>query len=365
MDNKLSKQYSVLKYRGEKCKNCHVPLDISDRFCPNCGQANSTKKLSFDDFFSEFFSGVLAYDSRFQRTLRVLLFKPGKISRDYVDGKRVRYANPFRFYLSASIIFFLLFNYSLDKENAFLGPRDRDVILNEANIPNVPPQIMDSVNVELEKENIKLAEIPVDTTEKTYQDYYISQEAVDTTNYINALSKKFNLYYEFQEETGIVTPDRALDSLKHEHSSYNQWLYKKSVDANIFKNNPSLFVDYFISKLPFIIFFYLPVFALFIWLLYIRRPFNYMEHLIFAFHVQTALFVFYIFGFLFDFLTTLNWGITTANLVFVLYLYKSMRNFYCQGRVKTILKFILLNVIFFTLATMAVFISLLASFSIY
>ncbi len=96
-----------VKYRSTECLNCHHPLDISDEFCPNCGQLNSTKKLAFNDFFNEFFAGIFAYDSRFYRTLGVLLFKPGKISKDYIEGKRVRYANPYRFYLSASIFFSL------------------------------------------------------------------------------------------------------------------------------------------------------------------------------------------------------------------------------------------------------------------
>tara|TARA_B100000378_G_scaffold244368_1_gene214655 strand:- start:107 stop:1204 length:1098 start_codon:yes stop_codon:yes gene_type:complete len=361
----LPGRQSVLKYRGEKCQNCHIPLEKSDQFCPNCGQINSTKKLTFDDFFNEFFSGLLAYDSRFQRTLRVMLFKPGKISRDYIDGKRMRYANPFRFYLSASIIFFLLFNYSIHSENDMIGPRDRDMVELAGKTPPIPPEALDSVNAALAKENLSLDKLKLDTVQKTYKDYYISQETVDTMSNFSALFKKFNLYYEFQGETGIATPDRALDSLKHDQTNYNHWLYKKAVDANVFKNNPGLFIDYFISKLPFIIFFYLPVFALFIWLLYMRRNFNYMEHLIFAFHVQTTLFVFYIVGLTFDLIASLNVGITLANIVFAVYLYKSMRNFYRQRRVKTILKFIILNLIFFTLATIAVFISLLASFSIY
>ncbi|MEX2350712.1 MAG: DUF3667 domain-containing protein [Flavobacteriaceae bacterium] len=97
-----------LRYRGDKCLNCETPLDRSDRYCPNCSQLNSTKKLHFKDIFSELFAGLFAYDSRLALTLRNLLFKPGKISKDYVEGKRMRYANPFRFYLSLSIIFFLL-----------------------------------------------------------------------------------------------------------------------------------------------------------------------------------------------------------------------------------------------------------------
>ncbi len=364
MKNKLS----VLKYRGHTCSNCHLPLEKSDQYCPNCGQLNSTKKLTFDDFFNEFFSGVFAYDSRFQRTLRVLLFNPGKISRDYIQGKRIRYANPFRFYLSASIIFFLLFNYTFDLDGARFGPQDRDLqnIEGEVNPPVPPTAGLDSINKILTSPEVGLDSIKTDSVaKKTYKDYMVTEKETDSMGFLNALSKKFTLYYEYQDETGIYNPQRGLDSLHFSHTKYNQWIYKKSVDAGIFKNNPKLFVDYFISKLPFIIFFYLPVFALFIWLLYVRRPFNYMEHLIFAFHVQTTLFVLYILGLLFDLAVNQNWGITTANILFAAYLYKSMRNFYGQGRVKTFLKFIILNLIFLILAMIAIMISLLASFSFY
>ena len=74
-----------------------------------------------------------------------------------------------------------------------------------------------------------------------------------------------------------------------------------------FSSEPSLFYNYFLSKLPFIIFFYLPVFALFIWLLYLRRPFTYMEHLIFTFHNQTTWFVMFGLGISLDFLFQSNW----------------------------------------------------------
>jgi hypothetical protein len=155
-----------------------------------------------------------------------------------------------------------------------------------------------------------------------------------------------------------------MDSLSYPQTNYNHWLYKKAADWNTVKDNPALFFNYFVNKLPFIIFFYLPVFALFIWLVYLRRPFNYMEHLIFSFHVQTTFFIIYALGLLLDYFLE-NWAFTIANTVFSFYLYKAMRNFYAQGRVKTIVKFVLLNFIFFILAGVAAIISILASFAIY
>lgn len=355
-----------MKYRGDDCLNCGHPLKLTDRFCSRCGQMNSTKKLSFNDFFSEFFSGVFSYDSRFQRTLRALLFQPGKISKDYIRGRRMYYANPFRFYLSTSIVFFLIFGLSFDFGDDFENfernnPNAQPGVL----IPQPPQAGLDSINKIFTSPEIGLDSIKIDTTPKTYKDKYVSQQQIDTMSYINALAKKTDLYYSFYDETEIRSSQIAMDSLQHAHTGYNHWLYKKAVDIGTFRQNPRLFVDYFISKLPFIIFFYLPVFALFIWLLYLRRPFNYMEHLIFAFHTQTMFFVLYGLALLIDMIVNSNWVMTVANFAFLFYLYKGMRNFYGQGRVKTILKFLLLNLIFFTLAIIAAILSLLASFSIY
>ncbi|MFK8060590.1 MAG: DUF3667 domain-containing protein, partial [Polaribacter sp.] len=56
----------------------------------------------------EVFNGFFNFDAKFWRTIIPLLIKPGKVTKDYVAGKRERYTNPFRFYLTVSIIFFLI-----------------------------------------------------------------------------------------------------------------------------------------------------------------------------------------------------------------------------------------------------------------
>nr|WP_279346146.1 DUF3667 domain-containing protein [Gramella oceanisediminis] len=377
-----------MQYRGETCLNCHLPLDLSDQYCPNCGQLNSTKKLSFKDFFEEFFSGVFAYDSRFQRTLRVLLFRPGKISKDYINGKRMRYANPFRFYLSASILFFLLFGLTVDLNNsnqAEVDFEDQPPIF----APGLPDAERDSIRELIEENSLdsinkvlsqrgmdSIKSLPLsriqdsieteaDSITENYLDNYVPQSEIDTMHFWNANKTRIELYSAFLDQTRIRNSEIAIDSLRHEHSAYNHWLYKKVVDFDTFKEEPNLFINYFVSKLPFIIFFYLPVFALFIWLLYLRRPFNYMEHLIFAFHTQTMFFILYGLAILVKIIIDSNWPVTAANFIFLFYLYKGMRFFYGQNRVKTILKFLILNLIFFILAIIAAIISLLASFSIY
>jgi len=94
--------------RGIICLNCEQPISDKDNFCSNCGQVNDELPLSIKQFVSEFFSGFFSFDTRFFNTFVPLLFKPGKVSKDYVEGKRRRYVNPFQLYLHVTIVFFLL-----------------------------------------------------------------------------------------------------------------------------------------------------------------------------------------------------------------------------------------------------------------
>jgi len=360
---------SLTRYRGTNCLNCEHPLDVSDKYCPNCGQLNSTKKLSFTDFFEEFFANFFAYDSRFRRTLTAMLFHPGKISKDYIQGKRERYANPFRFYISVSIIFFIIWSFSNNIED--VGNIEKSI---SKDVQELSPEELEKLRADLKNvPSIENATLGVDSlllkqqenSGKTYKNFYFSQKKLNSLSFSNAFQKQLQLYDHFHKETAISNPIIALDSLQHSTSTFNRWVYKKVVDWNTILKNPEIFVGYFINKLPLIIFFYLPVFALFIWLLYWRRSFNYMEHLVFTFHVQTIFFV--IMGISLILNDLFKWDPASGIfiLIFLFYLYIALKNFYGQGRFKTLVKFVILNGIFLILAVIASFISLIASFAIY
>jgi len=340
----------LLRYRGAECLNCYQPLDKSECYCHHCGQLNSTKRLTFNDFFEEFFSGIFAYDSRLYRTLRALLFKPGKISKDYIEGKRQRYANPYKFYLSVSILFFIFWgithDYGADENNTtaqgeIIKPVDNDSV--------VANQVLEMID-----ENL---------AEKPLSEVLIPEAQLDTMNFWLASHKKIEIFSKYFSETEVKNPEFALRELKYKDSFYNSWLYDKVADAMTFESD--IFIGYLLGKLPFIIFFFLPVFALFIWLLYVRRSYTYMEHLIFTFHNQTVLFVFFGIGLTFDYFIDTSMGAFFAGLAFLFYLYKALRHFYRQGRVKTFLKFLILNGLFFILALVAFVFSILASFAIF
>jgi len=94
--------------RGTKCLNCDRDLLVTDNFCPDCGQVNDENRISLKQYFSETLSGFFSFDNRLFRTLVPLIFRPGKVSKEYVEGQRMKYANPFQLFLHVTILFFLM-----------------------------------------------------------------------------------------------------------------------------------------------------------------------------------------------------------------------------------------------------------------
>ena len=93
-----------------RCRNCDALL--FGRFCANCGQAADVHVPSTGELLHELLEGVTHSDSRLWRTLNYLWFKPGKLTQEFIAGRRIAYLPPFRLYLVLSIAFFLIASFS-------------------------------------------------------------------------------------------------------------------------------------------------------------------------------------------------------------------------------------------------------------
>jgi hypothetical protein len=91
------------------CKNCDAVL--LGRFCVNCSQAADVHVPSTVELLHEMLEGLTHSDSRLWRTLKLLWFKPGRLTEEFVAGRRVAYLPPFRLYLILSIVFFLIASF--------------------------------------------------------------------------------------------------------------------------------------------------------------------------------------------------------------------------------------------------------------
>lgn len=362
-------KFPVIKFKpkqlkGLECLNCKQPLVGTENFCSYCGQKNSTKKLSFNVFINNLVSGFFSYDSRFWKTFLLLLTKPGKVSKDYIEGKRVRFVNPFQLYLNVSIIFFLLLGISNKMENGDMsnniltfsnsptdslvdvGRKKLDTTLLRFKDPIFLNSSSDSTTTEVITDFNKALDLILkekDSAQKEYS-YHICQ---DSTNTIG-LFKKLNDFRHYYSEHTALTHTTALDSLGYKKTFWNKFYYQQVINSN--KNMEAFKADggkaYFnklLSYLSISLFVFLPIFTLFLKLIYIRRKFTYMENLVFVFHTQTVFFLLFILFYLLNFFVALENYIWVFILLFLLYLYKALRYFFQQGRFKTIVKFILLN----------------------
>lgn len=90
----------------QSCANCGARL--SGPYCSQCGQLHEHAIHSVWHFAREFFEDFTHADSRLLQTLRGLVFRPGFLTREFLEGRRARYLPPIRLYLVLSLVFFLI-----------------------------------------------------------------------------------------------------------------------------------------------------------------------------------------------------------------------------------------------------------------
>jgi hypothetical protein len=105
-----------------KCANCCA--EIVGPFCAQCGQASHPHR-SLVHVVEEFLHGILHFDTKAWRTLPMVIFRPGTLTRNYVHGKRARYISPLALFLFT--IFFMFFVFAFmpheTEENAAASPQ--------------------------------------------------------------------------------------------------------------------------------------------------------------------------------------------------------------------------------------------------
>lgn len=90
-----------------ECKTCGNTHP--EEFCPACGEKTfNIHQLSLKHFIEETFEGFAHFDSKFFRTVKLLLTKPGQLSIDFSQGRRVKYMRPIPFFLVVNLIFFII-----------------------------------------------------------------------------------------------------------------------------------------------------------------------------------------------------------------------------------------------------------------
>ena len=140
------------------CDNCHQP--INGPFCAHCGQqAESTLKY-FWVVIMHLLDDIFSFDSRASRTIWPLMVKPGFLTSEYIQGRRVHYVPPIRLYLFISIVFFLSLKFiAIGDGTVFKPEADSEIVSQlDKHINKIDQQYQQAVEnkEKLEADAIKL-----------------------------------------------------------------------------------------------------------------------------------------------------------------------------------------------------------------
>lgn len=385
------------KERAEKnCLNCNAVVD--GRFCSICGQENVEPAESAWHLVTHFFNDITHFDGKFFSSLNLLLFRPGYLSEQYRLGRRMSYLNPIRMYVFTSFIFFLIF-FSIFHFD------DLDVGKNYTSGTRWMVESLDSTNLQQLADGLDGSKR---MTRKETKRYLDSLEEADPASFRRITSaaidrmdaasfQKFIQKFDGSQGWTRAEAKQRLDSTIVFQSSMSEYHSRAAYDSLLRsgKVNDGWFMQYFThrkiaidkkykgdgSKLsrdliasfthsfPQMLFVSLPLFALFLKLLYQRhKNYYYVSHAIFSLHLYIFTFIVLltIIG-LTQLIRVTHWewiNYVTGILYFIIFVYeyKAMRNFYLQGRGKTFLKWLLLNLALLFAVTLIFMLFLLFSF---
>ena len=334
------------------CLNCGARL--RGQYCGNCGQRASSRLISLWELISDAFGDLLEFDSRLWRTVIPLLARPGRLTRDYLEGRRARYMPPFRTYLVLSVIFFIV---------AFFDPRDDMSLLFEPEPEPTPEEIPEEAAAAAAAKQESLDELAHEgiivgaaDPENQTEDEEHDPEAVG-----NKVNIGTGINIEIDGETGECVVDT------HDLTGLPQWLQRrltperlKRVCERIGADQGKTLVDLMLDNIPVALIVLLPLMALVLKVLYPLSRRYFVEHLLFVIHYHAYFFLMLILEILFARLSTLLHlseviavlVLVAASLYIPVYLYMAMRHVYCQGRTLTFIKYVALVICYAAGATL-------------
>lgn len=326
------------------CLNCGTT--VPDRFCPHCGQENTEPHETFWHMVQHFLYDITHFDSKFFDSMKYLLLKPGFLPAEYIRGKRASYLNPVKKYVFTSAIFFVLF-FSVFKATESIELNVDNELTREDRLTYIRKGEAALKKNPADSNWVLMMRDLRDTTKKlTNKDMIQYWEDFDFFKVGKRSYKNREMYDSVQESL----PAGEQDNWLQRKLQYRNLELKKKYQFDPDYGARKMF-DVLLHKLPVLLFVSLPVFALLLKLLYLRRKkYYYADHGIFS--IYHYIFSFFLFLVVFG-LDKINdyfdwWGLELLTVLIFLsggvYLFLAMRRFYGQGFFKTLIKFILLNI---------------------
>lgn len=422
----------ALKDMGESpprdtCANCEAPL--VGPYCSQCGQRAADRVVPLHEMTQEWFEDLFEFDLRIFRTLPTFFFKPGRLTKEYVQGRRVRYVRPLRLYLVASFLLFTVLAFSdvatidgLDESSDASPPADlirtsgtedggartstegeitEDEIAEAKRRASRPDEVGMSVGASgseasssrtIDPERLRrelqaldslgradpaaidsIVNVHVGTATETFTREMAqgrdstSASGADTPDDDSTETGDGDSFASEQQRRKVaeeVTNDMTvnLSFIQDETQRQEAEQYVKNRVAQTIID-PNGFIRGMIDRAPYVMFLLLPLFALLLKLLYIRRGKLYIQHLIFALHIHAFIFLTFALstGLLVSDIPSLQTVGGWLTLVPLVYVYFAMQHVYGQGWIKTAVKMFVLFTLYNTVLGFGILILAIAN----
>jgi Protein of unknown function (DUF3667) len=252
-----------------RCENCGAQLQ--GHWCAQCGQPAIDYRRSFRHVIADLLDEFLNWDSKFFATIALLIFKPWRLTNEFLAGKRVRYANPLRLYLLASILFFFAVNYGtrgIKFEPGKIGPKDRAELEADLKNTDLPPEAREKLQALLQESSPSPAPSPGTSASSPPPSAQTDQQ-----------KKQYGKIGE--------RPFVAFDDAKST-TPFERWIEARAKEKmGEHGTKMGLFISTLFSNLPYMMLCCIPLFAFVLKILYVRRRILYIDHLIYALHIHT------------------------------------------------------------------------------
>mgnify|MGYP003641063129 CR=1 FL=1 len=394
-----------------RCANCGIVL--LGEHCYACGQPTKGLVRHFSSIIGDFMDSVFELDSRILRTLGPLLFKPGYLSLEYFEGRRVRYVSPVRLFVFLSLFAFfaaqLAFDISDDSgpkvagtteaaagdANGTSGEQDAkgaEAIRAATTVAEVE-RVRDEILAELAKGRAGIEEggeqlpgvafgvgIGLDVAEQAVRNE--ADRRIGDIQRAEAAGEPVPVSEEAGEDLSINFgngpwhPENnpvKVDWLGEAgNAKLNEWAGRMNDNAERVKGDPNLLKDAFLATVPTALFVLLPLFALMLKVMYVFKKRLYMEHLIVALHSHSFLCGSLLMVVILDALSTwtADWAWLSRPLGWLeialvcwmpIYLLLMQKRVYRQGWIMTLFKYCVLGSCYLVLISFGASFALLAS----
>src|SRR5205814_7395448 len=257
------------------CENCDALL--TDRWCSNCCQASIDYRRSFRHVIVDALDSFLNFESKFFATIGWLIVRPWHLTSQFLAGRRVRYVHPLRLYLLVSILFFFVVNYwakAIHADPNKLSANDRADIAAELNDPDIPPEVKARIRDALDTKGLTQPEAQKSP----------SPAAADTPQPSTTASPQQSVTS--PSPPGDFGPMVQFD--KQPSTGFERWLEQRAKEKmGEHGSKMALFIATLFSNLPYMMLCCIPLFALVLKVLYVRKHIFYIDHLVYALHIHS------------------------------------------------------------------------------